>query len=337
MRSIGYLGVVTLAFTATLAAGLRPPQNSPVPPPGGEFKAGQEVPAFALDRNGKEVDRLGETPWRTALQEYVGGVRPPHLVWDSERVYVTNNDGVTALDARTGKVLWQAKGPEDRLLLSGDLLLAAKGPVLSARNTKDGKEAFGLRLRTRAPDYEDPFSITEVTDLFLVQYLGGIWGGQASFLIDRKGNIRCQLPRQVVCGITSGKGRVFLTNTDVFLLSARDEITWSAQFDDNALIDWWFLGGEILQLPGGDLLAYRYCTDADWGVQLMRLNPSTGKVVWKGSCEGLGAEQEGEYSQKVQVAVEGPLIRVTSHGDGGSFWEILDLASGEQLFRQEED
>src|SRR5262245_54985303 len=63
--------------------------------------------------------------WSRRIDGYLGLVRPPHLLWDSRRVYVSRNDGVTALAADTGRVLWHSKGPNHRMLLSGGLLLAA--------------------------------------------------------------------------------------------------------------------------------------------------------------------------------------------------------------------
>src|SRR5262245_23923525 len=79
-------------------------------------------PRFAIDEKERAVvarDADGKLRWSTRLDGYLGGVRPPHILWDARRVYLTREDGVTALDAETGKLLWHAKGPNNCLLLSG--------------------------------------------------------------------------------------------------------------------------------------------------------------------------------------------------------------------------
>jgi hypothetical protein len=71
---------------------------------------------FVWDREKKQVtrhDAKGKVVWSVTFDGYIGGVRPPHLVWDQQRAHVTHKDGVTALDAPTGKVLWHTEGPHD--------------------------------------------------------------------------------------------------------------------------------------------------------------------------------------------------------------------------------
>src|SRR5262245_60430692 len=112
-----------------------------------------------IDRDGKQVlrkDDSGKAIWSTPLEGYLGGVRPPHLLLDAERVYVTQDDAVTALDSRSGKVLWHSAGPQDSMYLGGDLLLAAdcgmsddierRGRLVMARDVKTGEEKFRVGL-----------------------------------------------------------------------------------------------------------------------------------------------------------------------------------------------
>jgi outer membrane protein assembly factor BamB len=114
---------------------------------------------FAIDHDAHRVlrrDMAGKVVWSTKLDGSLGSSREPDLVWDTKRVYVAHGDGVTALDARTGKVAWHAKCPADRMFLSGDLLLAADctsdgglgrdGRLLVARATASGKEVFQVHL-----------------------------------------------------------------------------------------------------------------------------------------------------------------------------------------------
>src|SRR5262245_20260138 len=77
----------------------------------GPDEAGPAAP-FAIDHDARcVVGRDGMMEWSTRLEGYLGLVRPPHLLFDKERVYVTHGDGVTALDVRTGVVLWHSPGP----------------------------------------------------------------------------------------------------------------------------------------------------------------------------------------------------------------------------------
>src|SRR4051812_36501619 len=74
---------------------------------------------FTLDQDEKRVarhDAKGKVVWSKVFDDQIGGVRWPHLVWDEKRVYITHNDGVTALDAEKGTLLWHSKGSNARLL-----------------------------------------------------------------------------------------------------------------------------------------------------------------------------------------------------------------------------
>src|SRR5262249_11829603 len=86
----------------------------------------------------------GTVRWSMSLPGDVRGVRLPHLLWDAKRVYVRHRDGLTALAAETGVVVWHAEGPTERLVLSRGLLLttgnAGGGPRGVARNVCTGAQ-----------------------------------------------------------------------------------------------------------------------------------------------------------------------------------------------------
>lgn len=319
------LGLSLFCILCTAAAGPEP--NRP-------------RPEFDIDHDGNRVvchDAEGRVRWSTPLQGYLGRVRPPHLLHDAERVYVTHQDGVTALHRQTGKPLWHSVGPNDRLCLSGDLLLAAdcssdqeaiaaRGRWCLARAVKDGKEVFKVLLP--AKDF-DPRPIREVAELFLVQ-TGEAPGGEGdALLFNREGAIHCRFDRQVVAGRRQGLDRLFLTSRDVVRLSADGKVVWSASFDRRQ----WIAGGDLLSLPDGQVLALLYCQIADSGVQVVRLDPATGKRVWAASCKGLGVTHS-EYHHEATVSVEGDRVKVTSKGSSGTFVETLDLGSGKQVKRE---
>jgi hypothetical protein len=159
---------------------------------------------------GRIVARISEdggTKWATPLVGSVGGVRPPHVAVDLDRAYITHEGGVTALDVRTGRVLWRSPGPNERLLLSGDLLLAAEcscgddvarhGWWLVARRTASGKEAFRVALRVK--DF-DPLPIKEAAGLFVVQALDSARGAGSSLLLRAVQNGGAGRPNLVALG-----------------------------------------------------------------------------------------------------------------------------------------
>jgi outer membrane protein assembly factor BamB len=315
----------TLLVLASLGGGLA----------GGEAtrKAGYEIDYKThrvLRRDGS-----GKVLWSTQLGGYAGGVRPPHLLWDADRVYVTDGDGVTALSAKTGKSAWHTKGPNDRMLLSGRLLLAVdcgsthdieiRGRSFVAYAVATGKEVF--RVRLPQSNHFDPEPIREVGGLFLVQVGENTDGKGDARLIDRKGKVVHRLDRQVIAGVEQGKDRVLLTSRDLVRLSPDGKKRWSVRLDHE-----WIAGGGLVALKGGDLVVFLHGLINDSGVQMARVDPASGKVVWRHSCKPLGVDHS-KYRHTAAVAVEGDRLRVTSRGSGGTFVELLDLKSGKQLKR----
>jgi outer membrane protein assembly factor BamB len=271
--------------------------------------------------------------WSTALQGDLHSDWPPAS--DAVRVYVRSGNGVTSLDRNSGKLIWYSEGIHDRLMVSGDLLLAADsrdasdigagGRWLVARRTGTGEIVFRVALPL---DDRAPRPIREIGGLFLVQKAEEPGGEGDAILVDRKGKVRCHFDHQVVDGMRRENDYFFLTSRNVSRLTAQDEVVWSVSYPyPQVLAD-----GGLLRLANGDLIGFLYCTISDTGVQLLRLDPTTGKVVWQARCEGLGVTHS-EYKHRANVVVEGNKVRVTSKGAAGTFVEILDSASGKLLER----
>jgi outer membrane protein assembly factor BamB len=257
--------------------------------------------------------------------------REPHLLFDAERVYVAHGDGVTALDVATGQPLWHSKGPGDRLLLSGDLLLAAECGSgedvrrLTARATKTGAEVFKVRLSTQ--DF-DALPLREIAGLFLVQRHESPDGQGEALLLDRQGQVRHRLDREVVDGRPQDGGLVLLTSKDVLCLSPDGKTLWSVAFEKRE----WPAGGGLVELPGGDVAAFLYGSISDSGVQVVRVDPCRGKVAWRASCAPLGVDHS-KYRHEAALRVEDGQVIVSSRGSAGKFVEWLDLRTGRRLKR----
>jgi outer membrane protein assembly factor BamB len=91
-------------------------------------------------------------------------------------------------------------------------------------------------------------------------------------------------------------------------------------------------GGGLVEVDGGDVVAFSYGPISDSGVRLTRLNAATGKVVWRANCAPLGVPHS-RYWHTAAAIVEGDRLRVTSWGAAGTFVEVLDLQTGKQLRR----
>jgi outer membrane protein assembly factor BamB len=353
---IACLGLaLTLAVVICVAAFIRLPETGPrqdpVPPPEPLARApGLQpeppiLPRVEVDDDANRVVRravAGEVLWSTTLDGKIGDSDDPVLVCDAERVYLSHQDGVTALDAATGRELWHARGPNDHLLVSDGLLLATgvfahatlpdMGHWLLARAGRDGTEVFRVLLPFNSMS---PEPLLEVGGRFLVQAWGTSRVRDVGLLVDRGGTVRYRFDRQVVAGKPRGADRLFLTSRDVVCLSADDAVRWSVPFRERE----WVAGGELVELPDGQMLASLYCIIADSGVQVVRLDPVSGQEVWQAACEPLGVNHS-KYGHEATVVVKGGQVHVTSCGDGGTFVEVLDLASGRQVkrtsFRQRE-
>ncbi len=317
----------------TLTPASVPDSNSA--PPEGEVSLGQGD-RVVIDEDGHRVSRIredGGTKWVTPLEGEVGGVRPPHIVADAERAYVTHKNGVTALDARTGKVLWHSSGPAERMLLSGDLLFAANCDSdgeggkwwLVARGTASGKEAFRVAL----PQHFDPLTIEEAAGWIMVQDQHSSSGAETCLLIDRAGRVRHRLDRRVVAVMPAGEDRLVLTNRDVIRLGADGPTRWSAPFAYRELT----AGGALVPLAGGDIVAYLYDRISDSGVRVLRLDPRTGRKRWEARCPSLGVDHS-DYEHGAVVEVDDARLKVTSRGSEGTFVEAVDAQTGHSLARR---
>jgi outer membrane protein assembly factor BamB len=332
--------LLVLAFlvVAGVACLAQPPDVPPPLHPKEVSVAGDDPgPGVEVDYQTGTVTRRDSSRkvlWTANLAGNLIGHRDPHVVHDAERIYLGHDDGITALDVKAGKIAWHAKGPNDRLHVSGRLLLAAectsdealrtRGRQLIARAVDTGAEVFKVALP--AGDF-DPWPIREVAGLFLVQSGDRVGTRGSALLVDRKGAVRHRFDTQVLDGRRSGDDRVFLTVGGIVRVTADEKQVWSIPFDRGDQLD-----GGGLQDVGGDLLCFRFGGIHDSGVKVIRFDPQTGKTLWKSTCAPLGVDHS-KYRHRATVAVEGSQVRVTSRGSFGSFVEVLDLETGKQVSR----
>jgi PQQ-like domain len=303
----------SILFLASLAA----VATAAAPPP--------PRPQLSIDSEGDRVVRRGPSGkllWATPLEVK----RWSGLVWDDAHACVSEGGGLAGLDVATGKVLWQTLGPTGGLLLDRGLVLAVDRHEVVARTAADGMVAFRVPL---PKDRFRPLPLRRVAGLYLVQREGLSDSEDFAWLFDRRGTVRHRLDRQVVDGVATGGEAVILTADDVVRLGRWDRTRWTARFKAGHLL----AGGGLVPVPGGDLLAFLHCTIADRGVEVMRLDPASGKVAWRAHCAGLGAWHSG-YNHRAKLEVAGGRVRVTSVGSAGRFLEVLDLGTGVRVSRK---
>jgi hypothetical protein len=296
--------------------------------------AAAEKPGITIDYQTQSVesrDKDGKLLWLVPLKKSLAMHRDPHFLLDAEHVYVSHAFGVSALDRKTGRVLWFSEGPHDRMLLSDKLLLAAECASDSdprwflARDVRTGKEVF--RTQLPAKDF-DPDPIREIGGLFLVQTHESPGGKGQGLLIDRAGQVWNRFSRTVTAGINQGQDRIFLTSKEIVCLTPDRKARWTIELDEK-----WPAGGGLVALADGDVIAYLYGVISDSGVEVARIKPTTGKVIWKVECKPLGVGHS-KYHHEATVEVQEKRLKVTSKASGGTFIEQLDLASGKQLERK---
>ncbi len=305
---------------------------------GGEVVWASAVRGHLFHPSLAERRKGGTLVWSTTLGGQLGGGGPPYAVWDERRVCFPHDDGITAFDAATGKLAWHTKtSANNDLLLSGGLLLATNtrrpgrakdGHVLVARRAETGAEAFRVRLPDEARDL---LPLQAVAGLFAVQTRPERSGGAADArLVDRTGRVLYRTGREVVGGVRRGLDVVLFTGTGVVYLEGGSRERWSRDFLTRHSMP----GSGLVDVPGGDLLAYRYGYSDHDGVAVLRLSPE-GKVRWEARCAGLNVDSISGYRHDAFVTVEGARVKVESKGSDGRFTEVLDLGSGKQLSRKQ--
>ena len=98
---------------------------------------------------------------------------------------------------------------------------------------------------------------------------------------------------------------------------------------------------KAIRLADGDWLVYSYQITSDSGVQIRRMDPTMSKQRWQVRCKGLG-QFHGQFGQDVEANLLGAWneVQITCRtrggwgGEGSSFQERLDVASGKQIERK---
>jgi hypothetical protein len=266
-------------------------------------------------------DATGKQIWSTPLTGRLGSVRPPDRVASTERVVVAVDNALVALERATGKEVWRRDGPVDRLLIAGDVVVATEcgshAPTskrwLVGRKLLNGDEAF----RVEIPANADPRPMERIGDLFVLGDAG------FTYFIDLAGAARIKLDEELVTTFPLGGDWLVVTTGRIARLDGSGKTLWEGKPVANRSV----AAAGVVPLAGGDLVVFDYGAISDSGVEVVRLEPNSGRELYRVTCPPLGVAHS-KYSHTAHVRLTGDRIQVVSHGSGGSFVEEIAPSTG---------
>jgi len=289
---------------------------SPAPPFRVEYGSGDEEPDVLV-----HFDSSGKRVWSVNVPCTLGQV-----VWNDTLVVVAQGDSLTALDAKTGRILWRSVGSRGALTISGDVIGSADmgnsgevPPSVMARRLSDGKIVFHTFLPRDDGQYPT-----------LIPLGGGfifkVPRNFEAFVIDPLGLIRADIKKMVAAGIPYGSGSVVLTNDSVDHLDKEGYTLWSTPLNSPTANC-----GQILPLTSGDLVCLAYNNQQE-GCDLLRLDAATGAVRWHEPI--LWTTMHSVYSLNATAEVRRGLLGVTTRDVAGLTLHVFDLQSGKLMMTQ---
>ena len=341
-----------------VAGGLPYKSSVPVPGVSGEFRHNDlfveadgmtSTPAGILvvhdeDQSEDSIVRLGDggTPrWSHPIDL----MRPPAWAEGNGVVAVTVRDGLVGIEDASGREIWRSAGRSGGLVAAHGLVAAtesghysktADNPVIARRLT-DGSEAW----RAVMPEGSDPEPTLVAGDLFLVREhankLRGSW--TRAFLVD--GSPRFVLDSEAVeaaqqVGVDGEIVVVSETRTARISRDGRElwrvDPPFLASMSGNIRGEGYVSGAGIYPLSDGSLLVEAHNVTGDTGVNLARIDSSSGATVWRVHAEGIGGGHSA-YWQRVYVEIRGTDLVLVSQAIGGHFVERRSIADGALIQR----
>lgn len=272
-------------------------------------------------------DAAGKVLWRTPVKGSLGSVRPPDRALTKAHVVVVVDGRLAAFRRDTGAAAWTVDGPVDRLLGDGDLVLSTdcQSPSappphrwLMARRAQDGAEAWKVDL----PKDVDPDGIEKLGAKYIVRM-----GKRAAF-VTAQGATAFVLDEELVSVTPQGSGWLVVTSKRVARLDENGKAAWTLP----AMRETFVAGAGVIPVPGGDLLIWGWGRISDSGVELLRVRPDDGQVVFRTHAEALGVGHS-KYGHEAYVRIRGSKVDVVSVGSYGTFVEVRTLTKGTQLAR----
>jgi len=266
----------------------------------------------------------GKVRWRVPLPG-VRSVRPPDVALAPGVALASVDDRVFAFDDATGRRLWHAPGPADRLATDGKLVFTTDCSVhgghrwLVARHVKNGKRAWRASLSAKM----DPDALVFAGRFIVVTNESP----DLAIFLDHSGK-RHFASKEALSSVRPLEDDLLLVSSKrVARVDAKGHVLWHRP----PLASTFVAGNDIVPV-GGDLLIANFGRIDDSGVDVVRLDAKTGALRWETRVPGLGVAHS-KYYQAAYLEMRGTEVYVVSQGAFGSFFERLDLATGHRELR----
>ncbi len=246
------------------------------------------------------VDRAtGQTLWQSAATGFTVG--PEGVALSGARVFAATSDGVEALDAGSGRLLWTTRltttataGVDMQPTVVGDRVLIATVPVSAAVQYQGGDRGYLFAVDAATGRVDWSFDTVASKDLWgnpSVNSGGGAWYPPA---IDTTTGVvylgtanpapfpgTTQYPNG-----SSRPGRNLYTDSTVALSLTTGRLLWYHQAVAHDLFDQDFVHSLLVSVNAGP--THQVVVGTGKGGQVLGMNPSTGRLLWETS---VGAQQ----------------------------------------------
>jgi outer membrane protein assembly factor BamB len=262
---------------------------------------------YAQDDRGVVVavnKSTGQTLWQSASTGFTVG--PEGVALGGGRVFAATTDGVEALDARSGQVIWTTRltqtttaGVDMQPTVIGNRVLIATVPVSVAVQYAGGDsgDLFAVDAATGKVDWS--FDTVASKDLWgnpSVNSGGGAWyppaiGTNTGIVYLGTANPgpfpgTAQYPNG-----SSRPGRNLYTDSTVALSLTTGRLIWYHQAVAHDLFDQDFVHAMLVTVNTGTG-SHQIVVGAGKGGQVLGMNPSTGRLLWQTSVEtSVGVQQ----------------------------------------------
>jgi outer membrane protein assembly factor BamB len=270
-----------------------------------------EVVASSLVRH--EPD--GRIRWSVPIGG-TSAVAPSELAFGTDRIVAKRDGVIRAFDDATGAEVWHTRGFGYPFYARGDAVYAyeCEQHMVVARALADGKERFHVPLMMEC---EPRITIDDAHVFVLDGY------GKTTHVLDLHGGVVLSLAEELQATAPVAGGTLIVTDKQVAMLEDSGHVRWQLPGPVNEFVG----GDEVVTLPGGDVIVANYGMIADSGVDVMRLRPSDGTIVWHANVHGLGVAHS-KYRQLVYLELRGDDLYVVSQASGGGYFEKLGIADG---------
>jgi outer membrane protein assembly factor BamB len=294
-------------------------------------------PPFAIEAEGPDSDEVifhRDAAGRRLWSFQTKGVNDNgQLVWDDKRVFCPYKDGVTALDAATGRIAWESKGVSEELKRVGDDLLIAitaehvseqggRQPAhMLGRNVTDGKIVFSCDLPLFG---EGDHGTVSAAGEAVMYHSSSIKGAGGTVLIDRTGRQLLQVNEIVFAAVPQDADWILLKPDGFHHVRSDGSEVWAT-----LTINGQKTTGQMLRCPNGDLIGLTYGAQDD-RYEVLRVAGSTGSVKWRDHWQAPTGTYFS-YWLTVRLELRRGLLGISQDGTDGLQVRVLDAATGKPV------